>query len=116
MLWDRSAWNKESLAFYKRLIALRKTENTLFEGAFEVLYWDVQLVCYQRELAGKKVLVTLNRGPEQWMGQTVSLPAGITTAENTYQGYFSGYSLKLENGQLILPDLPKGGEVWLSAL
>lgn len=116
MLWDRSSWNQESLAFYKRLIALRKTENTLLEGAFDVLYWDVQLVCYQRELAGKKVIVTLNRGPEQWMGQTVSLPAGITTAENTHQGYFSGYSLKIENGQLNLPDLPKGGEVWLSAL
>ena len=116
MPWDQVTWDQDTLAFYQRLIALRKAENTLIDGAFEVLYWDVQLVCYQRELAGQKVIVTLNRGPEPWKGQTVSIPAGISSAENTYQGYFGGFSLKTEKGQLTLPNLPKGGEIWLAAL
>ena len=113
MSWDEKSWNCDILEFYRRLITLRKTNKTLAEGSFEVLHWDGQLVCFQRVLGGERIIVTLNRGPEAWAGRTLAVPPAAVKGESRFDGYFSGMSLKLESDQLMLPNLPKGGEIWL---
>ena len=113
MSWDEKSWNCDILEFYRRLITLRKTNKTLAEGSFEVLHWDGQLVCFQRVLGGERIIVTLNRGPEAWAGRTLVVPDAAVKGESRFDGYLSGMSFKLESDQLMLPNLPKGGEIWL---
>ncbi|MGB4594646.1 MAG: alpha-amylase family glycosyl hydrolase [Anaerolineaceae bacterium] len=114
MVWDEKDWNQDTLAFYRRLIALRKINEPLREGSFEILYWDLQLVCYQRVLAGRRIIVTLNRGPEEWSGRIIEVPTAGMKEKTRFDGYFSGRSITVEDARLTLPVLPKGGEIWLA--
>ncbi len=115
MPWDEKIWDQNTLGFYKRLIALRKANKTFAEGAFEVLYWDDQLVCFQRSLADDRIIVTLNRDSEPWTGRTISISTPNTNGQSVFHGYFDGNTALVEGGLLNLPDLPKGGEIWLNA-
>lgn len=113
MPWDETSWDQGFFAFMKELIALRKSNDCLAQGAFQILHWEEELLVYQRELAGEHVLVTLNRSDKPGKAKDILIPeAGIR------RGYFREFlgnrHCKVEGGLLKLPDLPKGGIIWLS--
>ncbi|MFZ3071084.1 MAG: alpha-amylase family glycosyl hydrolase [Anaerolineaceae bacterium] len=114
MPWDSSAWNQEMFRFYQQLISLRKSSRVLAEGSFQVLYWDDDLLLYQRMLGEERVLVSVNRNPQVTPARSLLLPqAGFTQAKR-FAGLFSGKDALVSVGQLYLPDQPKGGEIWLA--
>jgi cyclomaltodextrinase / maltogenic alpha-amylase / neopullulanase len=70
--WEESHWDKELLAFYKRVIAFRKKCKPLQYGTIKM--WANDGVFYlERECGHEKVLTVLNRTKE---GKNIVLPAG----------------------------------------
>ncbi len=62
---EDEAKNPDSvLSFYKKAIALRKSDKALVYGTFKTVFEKNQVYCYERELDGVKYYVELNLSPE----------------------------------------------------
>ena len=61
------------LAFYRRMLAWRKSRPALAKGGFEIVATSESLVCFIRRLGGAAVLCAFNLGTDPL---TVSLPDG----------------------------------------
>lgn len=114
MPWEESLWDKDVLSFYKTLIALRKTQKPLIEGSMDLLWWDEQVILFQRECQSERVLITLNRGPKVWKSKTLDVPILGSTGKTVYQGLFNHLRLDVEEGRFHIPALTKGGEIWIA--
>ena len=55
--------DKELIHFYAKLGEMRKNSKA-FKGDFKCIHAGLGLLCYERELEGEKILVTLNRWQE----------------------------------------------------
>ena len=96
----------------KQVVALRKDNDCLAYGAFQILHWEDDLLVYQRELAGQHVLISLNRSDAILKAEDISIPeAGIDTGY--FQDFLGEGRAQVLDGVLHLPDLPKGGIIWM---
>ncbi len=110
--WDEDKWDKDLLAFYQRLISLRKENNVLAEGSFQVLYWDDDLLVFQRVLEEKRIVVTASRIDQPTgfiLKSSLINPDGIEQLKSL----FSEATLVLHPGEMKIPALPRGGAIWL---
>ncbi|HSN94742.1 MAG TPA: glycoside hydrolase family 13 protein, partial [Anaerolineaceae bacterium] len=111
MPWEEENWDLDILTFMKKLIALRKSNDCLAKGAFQILYWEKDLLVYQRELAGERILVTLNRSDAVFSAKALPIPeAGIGLGQ--FRDFLGEGQAQVKDDLLILPDLPKGGIIW----
>lgn len=110
--WDEANWNQDLFAFYRQLISLRKENEILAEGSFQVLYWDDDLLIYQRVLGGKRIIVTASR---------IDQPKGFILKSNlinpngteNLKNLFGDATLVLHPGEVMIPAMNRGGAVWL---
>lgn len=112
--WDQRNWDIDLFNFYQKLIALRKESQVLARGSFQILYWDEDLIIYQRLLAGERIVLTANRG-EKREALVIRSPWIETESNSGLTGLFSGEQVLLSNGEMRIPPLARGGEIWLSA-
>ena len=114
MEWDESRWDRQSLAFYKDLISLRRQNKALADGGFQVLDWTEDGFIYQRKLGKDVVLFSANRAALPWKPEILDtlnsgLPDGLCLRE------FRGTrTLEVHHQRLELPALEQGGVIWLS--
>ena len=114
MPWDEATWDQDFFDFLKQLVVLRKRNDTMAHGAFQILHWEEDLLVYQRELAGDHLLVTLNRSDATHYAKNISIPeAGMGSIH--FQEFLGENRAQVQDGILCLPDLPKGGSIWLAA-
>ena len=112
MPWEKSAWDQDILGFMKLLVSLRKNNDCLAYGAFQILYWEDDLLVYQRELDGEHVLVTLNRSDSELPAKTIPIPeAGMDFCQ--FRDFLGEGRARVEGAVLRLPDLPRGGIIWM---
>ncbi len=112
--WDQSKWDLDLLSFYQKLIALRKDNQILAKGSFQILYWDEDLVLYQRMLKGERVLLTANRGGKK-EAFSIQSPWFDSKEKIIFQGLAGTEQMTLSNAKLCIPSLKRGGEIWLRA-
>lgn len=112
--WDQSKWDLDLLSFYQKLIALRKDNQILAKGSFQILYWDEDLVLYQRMLKGERVLLTANRGGKK-EAFSIQSPWFDLKEKTIFQGLAGTEQMTLSNTELCIPGLKRGGEIWLRA-
>lgn len=110
--WDDSEWDKNLLAFYQRLISLRKESDVLAEGSFQVLYWDDDLLVYQRVLGEKRIIVTASR-VDQPNGFILKSDLINPDGLERLTSLFGDATLVLHPGELKIPAMPRGGAIWL---
>ena len=104
MPWEQEeTWNRDVLAYTKKLAALRLEHPALRRGRFETLYAAAGLYIYLRELEGKKLLGVLNVGDEP-----TSLNLDLATAglEGKYRDALGGLELEVGAAGLQGDDLP----------
>ncbi len=112
MPWDEAEWDQDILRFMKQLIALRKRNDCLARGAFQILHWDDNVLIYQRELDGKHILVSLNRSDTPVETKNIAIPeAGIISDQ--FGEFMGARRVMVKDGILQIPDLPKGGIIWM---
>lgn len=110
--WEEEKWDADLLSFYQRLISLRKENDVLAEGSFQVLFWDDDLLVYQRVLGEKRVIVTASR---------IDQPNGFILKSNLVnpdgleqlKSVFGDATLVLHPGEVKIPAMPRGGAIWL---
>lgn len=110
--WEEEKWNTDLLAFYQRLISLRKENDVLAEGSFQMLYWDDDLLIYQRLLGGKRIVVTASRIDQPngfFLKSNLINPTGLEHLKNV----FTDATLVLHPGEIKIPAMPRGGAIWL---
>lgn len=110
--WNQAQWNQDLLSFYKLLIRLRKTNDVLAKGSFQVLNWDEDSFVFQRAFAGKRVIVTANRNasPDGYKFTSNNMPHPEI---KKLTGLFSGKQMLFSSEEVQIPPLEKGGEIWL---
>ena len=64
MIWDEDKQDKELLAFFKKLNALRKTEKVLIYGDYKDLGSKENILIYKRTLGNEEILVILNNNSD----------------------------------------------------
>lgn len=66
MPWDESRWNIDLLAWYKRLIAIRKVHPVLRRGKYVSLYARKDIYAFLRRLGDEVMVIVLNNGKESY--------------------------------------------------
>lgn len=110
--WDEQQWDQETLGFYKKLIALRKTSPALATGEFRILYTSQDLFVFARVLGDEWVLVTANRSDLPHPSMRLEVPTLNLPGERAFGAVFGLGHTKAGNGWLELPEISTGGEIW----
>jgi alpha-glucosidase len=64
MPWDESKWDKDLLAFYKKIIGLRRTQSALRTGGYQQLFAQGDVFAFQRESVDQRLIMVGYRGDE----------------------------------------------------
>ena len=110
--WDSTSWDLDLRTFFQKLISLRKENDILANGSFQVLYWDDDMFIFQRVLRNRRVVVTASRTeqPDGFILKSDLLNGiGVERLENL----FSDESLVVYPGEIKIPPLARGGAIWL---
>jgi glycosidase len=101
--WDRpDAWNRDLLAFYKQVIALRLSQRALSVGDYRTLVADGTVYAFGRTLEGSSLVVAVNVGDE---AQQLTVPLAGLPAGQPRVLYGSGDELR-HDGETISVILP----------
>ncbi len=115
MEWDESKWNTPLWEFYSKLVDLRKSSEILKDGSFRILYWEKDLILYERELKGKHVLISANRSPMTRPVKPIKLINGMIPEGMQFKSFFEGYNALATKDQLTLPAMPQGAVIWVES-
>lgn len=114
MNWDASSWDNEILDFYKILIRLRRSSPTLIDGGFQVLMTEDDTLIYQRDGNDETILVIARRGTNIRPGGPISVRHGGIPDGTAFEEIFTLQHIIVENGNLTLPDIAPGAQVWVT--
>src|ERR1043166_7260760 len=64
MIWDEKRWDKDTLAFYKKLIAIRQSHAALRRGALTMLEADALVFLRHTERINETALVAINNSTQ----------------------------------------------------
>lgn len=112
MPWERSQWDEDLLAFYQKLIHLRRHSPALVQGGFQVILAEKDTFAYVRDSDEESVIVVAQRGPADRPAGPLPVAYAAIADGTEFEELFSGQRLRVENGNLPLPLLPVGGQVW----
>ena len=111
--WDESKWDTETLAFYQKLIALRRRNQALAEGELRFLHQEEDLIVFARVLGDEWVIATANRAEQAHPPVRLNLPVVNLPDDREFGAVIGCGSLRAGTGWIELPELPQGGEIWL---
>ncbi len=99
-------------AFYQTLIKLRRTSPALIDGGFQVLLAEENLLAYLRDTDEEQIIVIGNRGPAAHPAGLLSVEHGAISNGTVFQELFTGQTSTVMNGNLPLPELSAGVQIW----
>ncbi len=114
MNWDESTWDHDLRAFYQTLARLRRSAPALIDGGFQVLLADPDTLAFQRDSKSQTVLILAQRGEEKRAAFPLSVAGGGIPDGMEFRELFGGWTARVENGFLTIPELPPGAQVWVS--
>ena len=114
MSWDSSTWDMELQDFYKALIHLRRTSPALMDGGFQVLWTENDTLVYQRDVNEETLLVVARRGTKTRPAGPVPVSHGAIPEGTEFEELFTSQRICVQNGNIPLPALPPGAQVWIA--
>jgi len=111
--WDnRASWDMDTLAYYKQLIAIRKSHIGLRRGAFQGLHAGPLSYAFSRSLDDDKLIIALNVGDK---AQKLDIPVkGLVADGTTLKTIYGKGSVTVEGG-IAKVNIPARDGVILSA-
>ena len=113
MIWDESRWDHDLLAFYKKLIKLRRETAVLHNGSFQILAVEEDTIAYQREGENGRILVIAHRGEFPRAASPLSIAHGNIADGTHFIEFFTGQSLIVKDGCLQLNAHPQGASIFI---
>ena len=107
MEWDEEKQNKELLAFYKKLIGVRRESPSLLRGDFRTCLCDdaSNVYAFRRRCGEEETVVVLNAGNEPVKTKIA--------AEGTWTPRISGRKpVSSENGEIVIDLAPCSAEIY----
>jgi alpha-glucosidase len=114
MNWDSTQWNLELRKFYQTLIKLRRSSPALLVGGFQILAVEENVLAYLRDADEEKLIVIGNRGPGERPAGPLPVAHGALHDGAKFIELFTGQRAVVSNGNLPLPSLPTGVQIWSS--
>ncbi|MCE2733604.1 MAG: glycoside hydrolase family 13 protein [Flammeovirgaceae bacterium] len=93
---DGIAFNNEHFEFYRKLIAIRKSEPALTDGSLHWLTTKEKVLAYSRQLNKQEIIIVLNAATSE---------ASVPLQNKVYVNLLSGEKIKVKNNQLTLKPL-----------
>jgi alpha-glucosidase len=115
MVWDEGRWDHDLLAFYRRLIQLRRQSTILQTGGFQMLAVEPDTFAYQREDPSGHILVVAHRGASPRLAGPLQVDQGGVPDGSRFREVFSGHTTEVRDGQLWLPAQPQGASLWIQS-
>jgi alpha-glucosidase len=112
MNWDESQWNHRLFDFFRDLVALRRRSGILQRGGFQMLAVEEDTFAYQRESREGRMLVIAHRGEQPRPAGSLPMAHGGIPDGARFIEHFSGQPVIVQNGMLMLPELPQGATLW----
>ena len=112
MIWDERRWNHDLLAFYRRLIQLRKEAPVLQTGGFQILAVEDDTLAFQRMNGDSRILVVAHRGETPRPARALATAHGGIADGTRFVELFSGTEITVTGGLLSLPELAQGATLW----
>jgi alpha-glucosidase len=112
MIWDERRWNHDLLAFYRRLIQLRKESPVLQTGGFQILAVEDDTLAFQRMNEDSRILVVAHRGETPRPAGPLPVAHGGIADSTHFVELFSGGDLIVTGGKLSLPEHAQGTTLW----
>jgi len=106
MKWNEETWDTELREFYKKIIALRKTETALKIGAFEVLNTDPLVFLRKAPYMLDDIVVAINRSNARRVAAQIK--DGRLLDRTRFVDLFTGEKFSLSAG-LLKFDIPERG-------
>lgn len=113
MPWDERRWNHGLLAFYRRLIALRRSSPILQRGGFQMLAAERDALAFQREGAAGRILVIAQRAAAPRPAGPLPVAHGGIADGVRFVEHFSGQEVIVQDGALPLGELAQGATLWV---
>ncbi len=114
MNWDSGQWDTGLLEYFKKLIKLRRTSTALINGGFQILLVDENVLAFMRDTEESQLIVVGNRGSETCYSLILPVDQAAIPDGCVFIEILSGQSLIVANGNLILPELLPGAQIWQS--
>ena len=114
MILDETRWDADLLAFYKKLIKLRRETAVLHTGSFQILAVEEDTIVYQREGENGRVLVIAHRSETPRLPSPLPIAHGGMANGTQFIEYFTGQRLLVQNGNLLLDTHPQGASLYKS--
>jgi alpha-glucosidase len=112
MIWEPSEWDHDMLAFYQKLIALRRRSTILQRGGFQMLAVEADLFAYQRESIDGRILVVAQRSVNPRPAGALPIAHAGIPDETRFVEYFTGEEATVASGALHLPEHYQGATLW----
>lgn len=112
MEWDSSKWDTDLRAYYQTLIKLRRTSPALIDGGFQVLLAEENILAYLRDTDEEQIIVVGNRGPTEYPAGPLPVALGGIAEGTQFRELFTCITSTVINGNLPLPSLPAGVQIW----
>lgn len=110
MPWDAQQWDTDLHAFYRQIIALRRSSSALRAGGFQLLLADGDTIAYIRTTQDETLLIVAQRQA----GNAPAIPlwkAAIADGA-VFQEVGSERTLSVDNGEVSLGSIPASGTIW----
>jgi alpha-glucosidase len=116
MIWNQSVWDAELRSFYQALIRLRRSSRALIVGGFQVLLVEENILGYLRDVEDDQIIVIGNRGPGERKAGTLPVSHGGIADGTIFEEFFTRQISTVQAGNLPLPALPTGVQIWRTRL
>jgi alpha-glucosidase len=112
MPWNEDQWDHDLLAFYRRLIALRRSSAALATGGFQMLYTDDDTVAFLRDTQDEQLIVVGYRGAEERAAGLLPVAYGAIPDGTRFTEVLTGAEAVVQDGHLPLPAMQQGPAIW----
>ena len=111
--WDETAWDRDLLAEFRRLVALRHSRSELRRGSYTSVLADGDVHAHVRQLGGDSTLVVLNAGTAT---KTIDVPlGGLLYDASTLRDAWGPDHVTVEAGAVHgLKLAPRSGRVFIT--
>ncbi len=101
MPWDENEWDKDMLAYFQKIIAIRKDSSAMKHGGFKVLFAEGDIIAFARESSEQTMIIIGNRGNDS---QDVTVDVTQIACEDgaTFTDLISNQQFTVAGGALNL--------------
>lgn len=112
MLWNEDGWDSDMLAYFQKIIAIRKDSHAMKHGSFKILLAEGDVIAFARESSEETIIAVGYRGTDDTGVEIDVTQIGIAD-ETIFNDLISETPLTVANGKLTIKAISHGQTLYL---